>query len=545
MPSFSMPDFSYTPVDFGSSFSTPDYSSSFSSFSTPDYSSNFSTPDYSSSFSTPDYSSSFSTPDYSSSFSTPDYSSSFSTPDYSSSFSTPDYSSSFSTPDYSSSFSTPDYGFNYTTPDYTSFNWDTNTWGELSTGDTSNLVLNTGDTQIATSDVSLVVAPTQTSYNGGPVFDFTSGNVSNIDGPMFSDPYIVESGTTDNGAHYDRYNTDAIAYAVAPQPQLESVPLSQMLLQTGANSTATGDGIDWAAALGGGFTFAQTETPAESTMSYADQMANVYHFFTDAPIGVVQQIIENPRDAWNNAVDGVVGLGKGIPNFVTETATQTAIGLRYLTVGGAELVGLASPGALDGEIAQYRDFTGRLFEYDNSAQAAAGFVSGFATPGLAAKGVAAATDLVSAARTSMAIESGTLGAMPGYIPSSVSTISEANVAGAHSLAAPWLDEVSNMTSGGTFLQCGGGSCVSATAQNITNGVVTETEIVSKIGEWSNSESLARELNNTNVNGGGWIGGMVSEADTLRLANSGVIGAELQVAGQAAHMVAISPIAGSP
>jgi len=124
MPSFSMPDFSYTPVDFGSSFSTPDYSSSFSTpdysynFSTPDYSSSFSTPDYSYNFSTPDYSSSFSTPDYSYNFSTPDYSSSFSTPDYSYNFSTPDYSSSFSTPDYSSSFSTPDYGSSFSTPDY-------------------------------------------------------------------------------------------------------------------------------------------------------------------------------------------------------------------------------------------------------------------------------------------------------------------------------------------------------------------------------------------------------------------------------------------
>jgi len=117
-------------------------------------------------------------------------------------------------------------------------------------------------------------------------------------------------------------------------------------------------------------------------------------------------------------------------------------------------------------------------------------------------------------------------------------------AGARPMEAPWLDSVSNLRKDGTFLQCRDGSCVSATAQNITRQAVTESEMLSRIGEWSNSESLAKALNEAQVHGGGWIGGMVSESNTLMLARRGMIGAELQVPGQAAHMVAIAPVEGA-
>src|SRR5439155_23905572 len=125
------------------------------------------------------------------------------------------------------------------------------------------------------------------------------------------------------------------------------------------------------------------------------------HFLTDTPVGVAREIIENPKESLRNAGQGVVGLAKGVPNFIAETLTQSAIGIRYLAVGGAELVGLAPAGSLDKEIEQYRDFSGRLFEYDNSAQEAAGFVSGFATPGVAAKATTAAMDLYRATRTAV------------------------------------------------------------------------------------------------------------------------------------------------
>lgn len=118
-----------------------------------------------------------------------------------------------------------------------------------------------------------------------------------------------------------------------------------------------------------------------------------------------------------------------------------------------------------------------------------------------------------------------------------------NVAGVHTPGAPWLDEVSNYRPGGTFLQCGDGSCVAATAQNITKGAVTESQVVQEIGEWSNAEKLAKALNEYKVGGGGWIGGMVPEDATLALASRGAIGAELQVPGQAAHMVSIEPLPG--
>jgi filamentous hemagglutinin len=117
-------------------------------------------------------------------------------------------------------------------------------------------------------------------------------------------------------------------------------------------------------------------------------------------------------------------------------------------------------------------------------------------------------------------------------------------AGAYTASSPWLDEVKNLKPGGTFLQCANGSCVSATGQNITAGATTEAQMLKQLGEWSNAEALAAALNKGGVNGGKWIGGMVSEENTLALAGRGIIGAELQAPGVPAHMVAIEPIPGS-
>ncbi|NHZ36755.1 hypothetical protein [Massilia rubra] len=112
-----------------------------------------------------------------------------------------------------------------------------------------------------------------------------------------------------------------------------------------------------------------------------------------------------------------------------------------------------------------------------------------------------------------------------------------------SLIAPWLDEVSNRVPEGTLSQFENESFVSATAQSITNGV-TEAQMVKEIGEWSNAETLPKQPNAWKANNAVWGGGMVSEQNTVLLANRGIIGAELQVPRQKAHMVAIESIAGA-
>ena len=53
------------------------------------------------------------------------------------------------------------------------------------------------------------------------------------------------------------------------------------------------------------------------------------------------------------------------------------------------------------------------------------------------------------------------------------------------------------------------------------GRLSQEQMLGKIGDWSNAESLAKALNKSSVNGGGWIGGMVSEEKTLELASKGV------------------------
>ncbi len=117
------------------------------------------------------------------------------------------------------------------------------------------------------------------------------------------------------------------------------------------------------------------------------------------------------------------------------------------------------------------------------------------------------------------------------------------VSGAYRANAPWLStgEVSNYAPGGTFLQCLEGSCVSAAGQNLTNGAVTEAQMLAKINEWANPEKLAAALNSDNVMGGGWIGGMVSEANVLRLANSGRIGVTCRPQGCQAIWLRSSPL----
>jgi hypothetical protein len=110
---------------------------------------------------------------------------------------------------------------------------------------------------------------------------------------------------------------------------------------------------------------------------------------------------------------------------------------------------------------------------------------------------------------------------------------------------PWSKGVTNVVENGTFTQCGNGSCVSATAQVLTNGAVTEAQVVARIGEWADPLKLPGILNDLAPGSIPWRGGYFgSGADAVTIANKGPMGAVLQAPGEAAHMVTISPIRGS-
>lgn len=111
---------------------------------------------------------------------------------------------------------------------------------------------------------------------------------------------------------------------------------------------------------------------------------------------------------------------------------------------------------------------------------------------------------------------------------------------------PWSKGITNVVENGTFTQCGNGSCVSATAQVLTNGTVTEAQVVARIGEWADPLKLPGVLNDLAPGSTPWRGGYFgSSADAVTIANRGPMGAVLQAPGEAAHMVTISPVPGSP
>jgi hypothetical protein len=111
---------------------------------------------------------------------------------------------------------------------------------------------------------------------------------------------------------------------------------------------------------------------------------------------------------------------------------------------------------------------------------------------------------------------------------------------------PWGKGVTNVVEGTPFTQCGNGSCVSATAQVLTKGTVTEQQVVGRIGEWADPTRLPSVLNELAPSSTPWKGGYFgSGEEALAIASRGEMGAVLQAPGQGAHMVTISPIEGSP
>jgi hypothetical protein len=106
---------------------------------------------------------------------------------------------------------------------------------------------------------------------------------------------------------------------------------------------------------------------------------------------------------------------------------------------------------------------------------------------------------------------------------------------------PWSEGATNIIKDGVFTQCANGSCVSATGQILSDGSLTEQQLLSRIGEWSNPDALAAELNRANPEANWKSGYLASEADAVAVANRGQVGVVLQAQGAPAHMVTMEPI----
>jgi hypothetical protein len=90
--------------------------------------------------------------------------------------------------------------------------------------------------------------------------------------------------------------------------------------------------------------------------------------------------------------------------------------------------------------------------------------------------------------------------------------------------------------GGAVGQVTNGSCVAACGEMLSGGSITQRELISKIGEWSNPRALAGAL------GKGWTGGYFgSGEDAVAAAESGPMGAALRVGTNAGHMVVTKPL----
>jgi hypothetical protein len=107
-------------------------------------------------------------------------------------------------------------------------------------------------------------------------------------------------------------------------------------------------------------------------------------------------------------------------------------------------------------------------------------------------------------------------------------------------AGPWVAEATNITEGGVIEQSAAGSCVSACGEILTDGAMSEAQLLGELGEWSNPGALADALN-AQAGSGAWQAGyFASGADAVTVAEQGEMAATLQAPGLPAHMVVIEP-----
>ena len=110
---------------------------------------------------------------------------------------------------------------------------------------------------------------------------------------------------------------------------------------------------------------------------------------------------------------------------------------------------------------------------------------------------------------------------------------------------PWGNGAKIVDDSSPFVQCRDGSCVSATAQILSKGKITEKEALEKLGEWAYPLDLPKVLNSKNTSSGFWHGTYFYTAEeALERASKKQMGAVLQVPGFA-HMVTITPLNNKP
>jgi uncharacterized protein YukE len=111
-------------------------------------------------------------------------------------------------------------------------------------------------------------------------------------------------------------------------------------------------------------------------------------------------------------------------------------------------------------------------------------------------------------------------------------------------AGPWIADATNIREGGAVAQSTSGSCVSACGEMLTGGSVSESELLGRLGEWSNPQALAGDLN-SRAGATEWRGGWFASGEqAVAVAQRGPMGATLQMPGVPSHMVVIEPEEGA-
>jgi hypothetical protein len=106
-------------------------------------------------------------------------------------------------------------------------------------------------------------------------------------------------------------------------------------------------------------------------------------------------------------------------------------------------------------------------------------------------------------------------------------------------SGPWVEPTA--VPGGAVAQSSEGACVSACGEMLTNGRISQSDLLDNLGEWSTPNALRDHLNN--VDTPGWHGGYFVDDDAaVQAARSGTIAVTLQSPMQRGqHMVITEPL----
>jgi hypothetical protein len=121
-----------------------------------------------------------------------------------------------------------------------------------------------------------------------------------------------------------------------------------------------------------------------SVMSYRQQMSNVWHGLTDAPIGTVQQIVQNPRESLSYAWQGVVGEVKGVINGGPVMAVEAVKGWAYIGAAARDgyysLTGAPPQNYLSRAIEAGSAYSGQILKYEGTSEQIGGFAGEIISP---------------------------------------------------------------------------------------------------------------------------------------------------------------------